>query len=73
MSTAQGGREEADGLLERRVEAGNAIETRVAEQLGRSRPWVKNSRHNNRHTVLYSAKQQLIKVKKSMFILCADV
>lgn len=44
MSTAQGGREEADGLLERRVEAGDAIENRVAQQLRRGRPSVGTSR-----------------------------
>lgn len=59
VSAAQGGREEADGLLERRVEAGDAIENRVAQQLRRSRPSVSHTRRNNKHNACYT-QQKLI-------------
>lgn len=38
MCTAQGGREQADRLLEGRVEAGHAIKHRVSQKLCRGRP-----------------------------------
>lgn len=48
MSTTQGGGEEAHGLLERLVEAGDSIENRVTQQLCRGRPSASHSKHINK-------------------------
>lgn len=74
MSTTQGGGEQAHGLLERRIEAGDAIENRVTQQLCRGRPSGSQTKHNNnKHTVCYAQQNSwLLKCfeKSRLFILC---
>lgn len=74
MSTTQGGGEEAHGLLEGRIEAGDAIENRVPQQLCRGRPSGSHTEHdNNKHAVCYARQNSwLLKCfeKSRLFILC---
>lgn len=46
MCTAQRRREQTNGLLEGRIEAGDATEHRVSQQLDRGRPGGRTQRQN---------------------------
>lgn len=77
MSTAQGGGEQADGLLEGRVEAGDSIEDRVTQQLRGGRPSEEPHQTQQQHTEGYaqphSRLEQCFEKKKHVCLFCASV